>query len=99
MSEDKTKQQLIEEMFPINKCEGCLYAVEIPYTHHIGCSRIYKDEMQRIISCEKPQIPIIEGEGVYLKLITINPHGWSQGWAQWPWRFDPVWIACRLTLE
>jgi len=31
-------------------------------------------------------------------MIQINEHGFKNGWAMFPIKFDPVWITCHLPI-
>lgn len=80
-------------------CRSCVHVGSVPGSAHVCCQHPKNKEFLNdplmgflgifaSVGRTKPQISqtVIDLE------IEINPHGLRNGWANWPWNFDPVWI-------
>jgi len=80
----------IEELFPINDCYKCKYRRPLPGNTHSQC--VFPLALS-------PGAGIKMGEEKIFEFITINEYGKSQGWAYFPYNFDPIWIECRFPIK
>jgi hypothetical protein len=81
-------------------CYKCPYRKEVPGSAHSQChypliEKMWKSPEAMIISIYgggDPIVPTFEVDGVMFPVVVIDPHGIRNGWAMWPYNFDPTWI-------
>lgn len=77
----------------MNNCFKCPYRKEVVGSAHSKCNHPELMGQEFIVSL------IIQRDITILEpYITINEHGFRNGWAMWPINFDPVWITCKLPM-
>lgn len=84
-------------------CYKCRHGSEIPGDAHLCCG--HPDASIENLAAGKGRPPVGRANPSALALleeakgklgIVLNPHGLANGWAYWPWNFDPTWlIACK----
>jgi hypothetical protein len=92
-------KQRINKSLPLNDCSNCKYAMKKSHTHHIGCSYFGSDLVKQLKLLHNPPVLKVtpkDEEELTIELVTLNPHGVNNGWAMWPFEFDPCWIKCKL---
>ena len=61
-------------------CYTCLHRGTLPGDAHSECTEGLK---QCLSGLSKSEVTI---------RVSLNPHGVRNGWAMWPFNFDPIWI-------
>jgi hypothetical protein len=65
-------------------CHKCKHSQRIPGDCHLDCQ-----EGLRQCFAREPQEPVTIR-------VSLNEHGVKNGWAMWPFNFDPIWVdACN----
>lgn len=59
------------------KCHECKHSKTIPGDCHLGC----QEGLDQCLSGKAGNIHV-----------SLNPHGVQNGWALWPFNFDPIWV-------
>jgi len=81
-----------------NDCYKCKYRGEVPGSVHSRC-RILNDpssEFAMFLAIRSGTITTHTNDD---ELIEFNHHGVNNGWCDWPFNFDPVWVTCNLNTE
>lgn len=78
-------------------CFGCRYRENIPGDAHSCCKHpdldpIWRNPLSEIISLSGKRF----GTNIMINIPTFNikrnEHGFTNGYFQWPWNFDPIWM-------
>ena len=89
----------------MSNCYNCKFRGTVPGSAHSSCKVV------RTLLGDAPEAKVLELEMFLLlgkaKLtdgdedaVKLNPHGVKNGWASWPFDFDPVWVEeCKLFLS
>jgi len=87
------------------QCWTCEYVEKIPGDTHARCAHpLVKGKMASnplgevlsILASVGRVPPMIEPGAMEALGITLNPHGVINGWGNWPWNFDPIWVeTCK----
>ena len=89
-------------------CWKCKYVGDVPGSAHASCKHIMALPVQNdpggniaaIFASVGRCGPVINVDAAIAMGITLNPHGVSHGWANWPWNFDPRWLlSCDAFTE
>ena len=78
-------------------CYECKWRVPIPGSAHSECTHpVTKETLPsdrlRLFVTLRAEMDVIAAEKLGIK---ADPHGIKNGWFNWPWNFDPVWLeAC-----
>lgn len=83
-----------------NMCYSCTFRRGAPGSAHSSCahpslarSLEAQDPLMKLQSLLRHHCPPISARSPARELgVGIDKHGFEQGWANWPWNFDPVWI-------
>ena len=81
-----------------NDCKNCPYAERIDGITHTRCSHPIVPEVVPIILKNYPRRPELKDTDDNV-LLSIDPVGYSSGYASWPVDFDPTWITCKLPIS
>lgn len=77
-----------------HNCYNCKFKENIPGDYHIACKYPGRehDALSMLIGfiTEEEFTSAITG-AVHFK-IRLNPHGVKNGWCNWPFNFDPIWV-------
>jgi hypothetical protein len=81
-----------------NSCYGCPHRGKVTGSAHSSCKNPLIQEIRHKIleRCLFGLLPEISLNGD--PMIQINEHGFKNGWAMFPIKFDPVWITCHLPI-
>ena len=83
-----------------NACYGCRHRRDIPGDAHSRC--VHPDlggndplkELAGLLDIASGDMSLATKMGVRL-----DAHGVLNGWANWPYNFDPIWIKCCEKFE
>lgn len=67
-------------------CYNCKHRGEVPGSAHSSCNSLPKE-----VSPVHAMV-YFEYTGGKTDNISVNSHGFRNGWAFWPLDFDPVWV-------
>jgi len=77
--------------FKKSNCYSCKHRGEIAGSAHSKCNLLTggpaPDSALAVFASA------IALGNVTIKGVKINPHGFNNGWANWPLDFDPIWIS------
>ena len=81
----------------MNECYKCVYRGNVPGDAHSCCRHPdVKDQVSDPFSSIMAIFASVgRTEPVQAKstfIIRGDPHGIKNGWFNWPWNFDPVWV-------
>ena len=84
------------------KCESCIYKKKIAGDAHISCDCPFIRSLKEQ-GIDPIMITISQTRMISLAAqlgLTINKHGYQNGWCCFPINFDPIWLEgeCRLHL-
>lgn len=63
-----------------HNCYTCKHRADLPGDAHSQCN---EGLTQCLSGLDIKQVTI---------RVSLNPHGVAQGWAMWPFNFDPIWV-------
>jgi hypothetical protein len=88
------------------KCNDCVHKLSSPSSHHISCNFFKEDGLKQSMSMYVllvKKLPFIlkltnklNNEVVEVDPIIFDKHGIEQGWCNWPFDFDPIWVKCIM---
>jgi len=82
---------------PVSKCYECQWRGNIPGDAHSCCTHPknkaalddpYKQMMAIFASVRRVE-PVLALTGIAIEL---DAHGVRNGWCNWPYNFDPIWV-------
>ncbi len=86
----------------MSKCYQCKFRGTVPGSAHSSCTVIRKlGEGMEEANIAALEVAFMTGHaklstttenGEEEDAIKLNPHGVKNGWANWPFDFDPVWV-------
>lgn len=62
-------------------CYKCPARWQLSYTHHSECR-----------AGGTPTETFLHATALKTIRVKLNPHGVKNGWAAWPYNFDPIWV-------
>lgn len=80
-------------------CYRCIYRRDVPGSAHSGCVHPKAGgndpglSALAILASVGRMSPVADVVGADALNISANPHGIRNGWFNWPFNFDPVWLA------
>jgi hypothetical protein len=79
-------------------CYNCKFRGGVIGSAHSSCKVISETKTENSSLLElmlsTHQVRMTDGDR---DLVELNPHGISNGWANWPLDFDPVWVkSCKF---
>jgi hypothetical protein len=78
-------------------CYKCIHRRPVYASHHSMCAIPKNVSIYANYNEVHAYVAETVGEQYGIKL---NPHGVKNGWAAWPWNFDPIWIvSCNRYTE
>lgn len=82
-------------------CFDCMYSRTLPWNTHLSChcpaaQRRHAEPLLKAMGMKGKQSPphIRKVCDISLEMVglTADPHGVENGWALWPYNYDPVWL-------
>ena len=76
-------------------CHSCKHSASIPGDCHLKCihpetKHIWDVELSDFLSLIGKQVTF--AYPVDSMDIKLNDHGYKNGWANWPFNYDPIWL-------
>jgi len=83
-----------------NICNTCIHSRKVPgSSHHLKCVAPWAEDVEPLFLASFGIGVEVRNKETKETLLAINPHGWKNGWANFPFNFDPIWITCKLGEE
>ena len=76
-------------------CNNCIFKQTQGHTHHLSCTVLDTEPELKVQAFVAGQ-----SSGQFGSYVQLHPHGVKNGWASWPYEFDPIWIEdCKFFEE